>query len=822
MKRYVHGRGAACLGLIWVLGCTSNGLQSSDDEDTDDPKGNTAKDDETVESSAEASPGSDGGVDKPGASDPSDPSPEGSGPGPTPNGADGGVLAPVAGDDGCLSNREFLATEAWPKVLGSVCSSCHGPGGAAVNQGASFVLQPSAYPGFVDVNLAAVSKNAELEVDGKSVLLRKPLGERDHGGGKVLAEDSPAYQALTELVERLKTGEKCEDQATIAHFDDVELLDAASTFRKAALALAGRLPSAAETSALEEGGDKALSAALEGLYQEQGFHARLVEIFNDQWLTDRYLNNAQGLLNGDDFPNVQTYYEELPDDQQYEARKSVAREPLELMAHIVLNDRPFTEIVTADYTVLNPFSAVVYNNNDLEFEDAYDANEYKEGNIFAVKDGEMVKFPHAGILTSPMFLNRYPTSRTNVNRHRARIVLRELLATDILRVANRPIDPTKAVTFANPTREEESCKMCHVIIDPIAGTFQRWDENDYERIRLDQSWHDEMFSPGFADARLTAADAEAGKGLPWLGQQIAADPRFAIAVVQNLYTSLIGEEPLSFPQDPTDGSFPAWEAQETTLRAITEAFVASDYNFKTALTELVISPYFRAANTSASSPARLAQLAGVGTGRLLSPELLDRKIDEVFGFSWNNGDRSALLNDYRLLYGGIDSESVTERLQTPNGMMSAITWRMATEMACRGVALDFARDKGDRTLFSKVEPTTVPENDIAEAIPENVEKIQANLAALYQRMFGETLEPDSPEAQRVYTLFLTTWREGRSKLASMEVGRDLNYECQYRRAPGATEDLPEGQMLTHDDNYAIRSWMAVLTYMLSDYRFLYD
>jgi hypothetical protein len=74
----------------------------------------------------------------------------------------------------------------------------------------------------------------------------------------------------------------------------------------------------------------------------------------------------------------------------------------------------------------------------------------------------------------------------------------------------------------------------------------------------------------------------------------------------------------------------------------------------------------------------------------------------------------------------------------------------------------------------------------------------------------------------VFDLFLKTWREGRSKLASDSVGRDLPWECQYRRAPGMDEDLPEDQRLSRDENYVIRSWMAVITYMLADYRFLYD
>jgi hypothetical protein len=35
-------------------------------------------------------------------------------------------------------------------------------------------------------------------------------------------------------------------------------------------------------------------------------------------------------------------------------------------------------------------------------------------------------------------------------------------------------------------------------------------------------------------------------------------------------------------------------------------------------------------------------------------------------------------------------------------------------------------------------------------------------------------------------------------------------------------DLPEAEKLEKDVNYAIRAWSAVITYLLSDYQFLYE
>src|SRR5690606_10924623 len=133
------------------------------------------------------------------------------------------TLDELVNQDGCFSNREFMATRAWPAVLGETCLSCHGPGGIAVNQGAGFQLQPSAYPGFLEVNLAALEKAAELHSNGTSQVLLKPLGKLEHGGGAALQEDSAAYEVLEEMVERVLADDQCEDALTTAHFDDVEM-----------------------------------------------------------------------------------------------------------------------------------------------------------------------------------------------------------------------------------------------------------------------------------------------------------------------------------------------------------------------------------------------------------------------------------------------------------------------------------------------------------------------------------------------------------------------------------------------------------------------
>jgi hypothetical protein len=476
--------------------------------------------------------------------------------------------------------------------------------------------------------------------------------------------------------------------------------------------------------------------------------------------------------------------------------------------------------VTADYTVLNGYTALAYNAPDAAPMASYDERTFVEGSIRVTRDGATVTFPHAGILTSPMFLNRYPTSRTNRNRHRARIVLREFLATDILRVADRPIDPTKAVALANPTREDPACQTCHVIIDPIAGAFQKWDDNDYERYLPDREWHQEMFLPGFGQEQMQVSDYD--DALQWLGQRIASDKRFPLAVVRSAIESLTGRAPLDFPEDPSGSAYVAWQAQDALVRSVADAFVESGFNYKTVVEQIVLSPYYRAANTTVTDEAGLAQLSEFGTGTLLPPELLHRKMMSTLGFSWGIANAPSLLSDFRILYGGIDSESVTERLTTPNGLMSAIMWRMANEVSCRGVSYDFAKATADRFLFPYVTVDTVPEDEFGEEVPESVGAIRQNIQYLMGRMLGEELADDSAEVDAVYGLFLDTWKEGRGRINNESVQRNLTWACQYRQDLITGVEIPEDQRLAEDGDYVIRSWMAVLTYLIADYRFLYE
>jgi len=745
--------------------------------------------------------------------------------------AGGEVSTPAGPDDfadagsQCLSNRDFFALEVWPAVFGATCIECHQPGGIAVESDAAFHLLPDSYPGFIDANYAAVQEISRNQYDGVSLLLAKPSALTKHGGGAVIKKDDVPYKLLEELLERMEKGEPCEVAAPKDDFAGVVLLGPAETYRKATLHLAGRLPTDAELKRLKSDGEKALSPLLSKLMQEEAFYVRLKEMFNDIFLSDRYYDNndAVDLLNDEEYPRAGEWYNMQDDATRSAINRSLDREPLELLAYIVKNGKPFTELLTANYTVVNPYTAQLYD-LDVAFDDETDETEWKEAKVRILHDGSRYTLPHAGILTNPIWLNRFPTSETNRNRHRARKVMSQFLATDILRAAERPIDPLTATKYNNPTRDDPSCTGCHRQLDPIAGAFMKWDDEDQEEFIPEREWYRDMFAPGFADQLIPVEEFDTAQR--WLAKRIVADPRFALSAVRNMYTALTGHAPLEYPDKKLAGYaslLDAWEVQERVFTGLTEKLVAANFDLRVTVQDVVLSPYFRASNLEDKATDALA-LTDVGTGRLLIPEVLDRKIAATVGFHWQRDwDRAPYLRgDYEILYGGIDSENVISRLTDLNSVMTSVQWRMANEVACSAAAFEFTQVPDERKLFKYVRLGTTPIADDGTDDKESIAAIKKNLQYLHERFWGTRPALDDPELLASYGLFVETWREGVQGVASETIPKWLPWACQARVNPINGKELPEALRFDQDPQYTVRSWMAVLTYLMTDYQFLYE
>lgn len=743
----------------------------------------------------------------------------------------------------CVSTERFFNNEVWAPILSAQCIQCHNAQGEAKES--KFVLQESTQTGFLEANFEIVKNIAAFQIEGQSLLLAKPLTEVDHEGGVRFDKGSKEHKALQALIEQFESPVTCELNDLDNFFQGVQTLDNQEALRKASLNLTGRLPTDAEFEEAQQS-DDAMRAVVEQMMQEEAFLDRLKEIYNDMFLTDRYLPGADGvnLLSGDDFPDRRWYDDiseaDVPDASARNSMRNqlrsltnqaVAREPLELIAHVVRNNRPFTEILTADYILVNPFSARTYGvAGDGDYALWQDPNDY---DATAFREARIPEQPHAGVLTSPMFLNRFPTTATNVNRARSRVVYQFFLATDVLKLAERPVDPTQ-IQDHNPTMHNAGCTVCHAVIDPIAGTFLNWDERGRYR-PPENGWVENLRPPGFADKAVPSENLAGA--LPWLGQSIAEDSRFATSVIHTLFTALTGNPPLSgaviegLNAEDTAAHQSAFEVQNKILTEVREAFVADNYRLQTAVWHLIQTPYFRAKTAEFLPAARAQSYKGIGHTPLLTPERLDRRIEAVLGIPWErNGTRELLSsNRYRMFYGGIDSDAITRRITSPNGVMASIQGRMAAEMACRTVPWEFVLPPEQRLLFADVEMSFQPEDANGFEIVSAVDAIRKNIDALYLRVLG--YHPSMQEQDEAYEIFYQTWKEGQALLnrtdEEIEAGATtlseyLDWQCRARENPLTGESLDSDARIERDPNYVVRSWMAVVTYLLADFQFIYQ
>ena len=736
------------------------------------------------------------------------------------------VTSTPNGTETCVTTRAYFEGQVWDAFMADNCATCHNPQGVA--RTTALVLQGNATPGNIDHNLDVVSALALVRVQGEPLLLRKARGELDHGGGVRLQTDSDGYKALAALVDRVEHPVTCADtgsgQAPVTQFT---LVDAPTTLRRLTLTLAGRLPTVAEQSAVATGGEAALAGVVDGLMEEEGFYQRMQTFWDDKLLTGRYVNGNQAvnLLDGKDYPQHNWMNDAAlePDETlrklgQGVVNRALAREPLTLVAHVLRNHRPFSEVLTAGYTVADPLTARSYGVT-TGFQNAQDPTELREIQIPGV--------PHAGLLTTPSFLNRFSTTATNRNRHRARTVFDVFLATDILKLGDRPIDPTQ-VTDHTPTLFNADCTVCHTIMEPVAGAFQNWDDHGRYRPPKD-GWYPDMWPPGFGQTELPAADRP--HALQWLAAQVVADDRFAAGAVQVLVQGLWGRLPLPSPDkdDPAyAGKKLAFDLEQAALASAAGAMRASQLELRAAVKSLVLSPLFRVgAVAPTATPDDVLAATLLGADRWLTPEELDAKILATVGNVWPRWDgKSWLVNDYRLLFGGIDGDNVTARVRAPNGVMLAIVRRMANELACKFVTADFVRGKDQRRLFPLVERTYAPEDTNGFAISAAETAIRKNIQFLHTQLLGETVQLGDDELERTFQLFVQTWREGQDAVAkgSKNGGVDpwLPGQCQAHEDPDTGTKLDDQHKIEQDQNYVLRSWMAVVSYLLQDARFLHQ
>jgi len=727
------------------------------------------------------------------------------------------------------------------QLVNTRCLLCHFDGGAATDSGLLFLPDGDAAANFERFRAFISSRS-----DSSDYILSKVSGGDAHGGGIQIASGSTDYANLQAFIAAVLGSEDVPTSQTIEFFSNVQPQSAQATLRRAAIILAGRAPTEQEITAVSDGDETSLKTVVRNLMQGENFHQFLLDGANDRLLV-RGIQDDMILEGGGVFFNfLNPLYEIEKADFENGVQGTFTRarfvdgvdhgleeSPLELIAHVVENELPYSEILTADYMLLNPIANSAVGGTGV-FESPENYNDFKPARIpkyytwnsdtvmttyaptqsdwFVNPGSRFYEYPHAGVLNSFAYLMRYPSTATNRNRARARWTFYHFLDIDIERSAPRTTDPGALADTNNPTLFNQHCTVCHEQMDPVAAAFQDYaDEHYYKNYGIDSldplykspdegeslyqdgdTWYRDMRAAGlFSEAPPPDADT-----LQWLAQQIVADQGFARAAVKFWWPAVMGQEALLQPEVESDADYPArlmaYDAQSSAIQEMANTFSAGGMNLKDLLVDMVVSPWFSSAALSENvDPVQFQAhaIAGLGSERLLTAEQLGRKTRTLTGFGWNSRhnylrDRMEFglgvgeTNSYGLYYGAIDSFSTTKRATDMTALMSTVATLHASESACPIVLKEFALNDGERMLFNGISDSVTPLSASGE------QAIRTKLVELHDTLFGIQYAIDSADITDAYNLFVDSWNDVRSlpnaaQYSSLSQSFDLR--CNWQR-----------------------------------------
>ena len=436
--------------------------------------------------------------------------------------------------------------------------------------------------------------------------------------------------------------------------EDLVPLGGPRLLRRVSLDLRGTLPTPDELDAAAADPEIWRSFAAQWV-TGPAFEERLVTLLAEHWWTRI-----------DTFEVVRFDYD-LTYEQEFAFDRSVGEEPLRLVARVVAEDRPWSDVVTAPHTMADPMLAGLWPLDYPAGADGWQEATYTDGR------------PHAGVLSTNGLWWRYTTTDSNMNRSRAAAISRLLLCQDYLA---RPITLTGAADVSDPEhaiRTDPYCVACHASLDPVAASmFGFWWLSLYSRIEQDV-YHPER--EALAEAFLGVDPAWFGtptSGLPDLGYAISQDHRLYSCAVETF-------SKLYWRRAPDLQDHPRMEA----LRV---QFLEAGASPQALILAVLETREYRAGGVAEGAHPAAASRARIV--RMLSPDQLSRTVAALTGMVWTRQGHEVLASDetgFRMLAGGVDGWAVTEPQTAPSLPWSMVMKRHAQAAADRAVLEELER-----------------------------------------------------------------------------------------------------------------------------------
>lgn len=390
--------------------------------------------------------------------------------------------------------------------------------------------------------------------------------------------------------------------------------------------------------------------------------------------------------------------------------RSAGEEPLRIFAWIADHNLPWSDIVRAKWTVVDPTLAarwpVDYPSDGSGWQQAH----YTDGR------------PQAGILSSSGFWRRYTTTFNNANRGRVNALSRILFCEDYL---DRPVEFDASVDLTNEdvvreaVRTNPSCQACHSTLDPMGaylwGYYVEFSNNitdwAWYHPNREDFWETFEVPPGYY--------GQPGHTIDDLGLQMAADPRLIQCIVKRSYETMLQR---SSTLDDFD-----------TLTHHREAMLNGGATIKALYASLLQDPAYRRLDGDDA------------TWKELSPDSYASALYDLTGWQFIADGHDVFSEDYfglRALAGG--GRATAGQLLEATPTMIAVQERLSLA-AADYVAHADAADPSQARLFTLITFKESPNND--------EDRIRQQIAALSLRVLSTRVDPQDDAVDQLFIIW---------------------------------------------------------------------
>ena len=352
----------------------------------------------------------------------------------------------------------------------------------------------------------------------------------------------------------------------------------------------------------------------------------------NQLLEDPRLFNQIRIIFAPAFKTLIDEYELVADLEDPILSRIIGEEPLNLLAHILAHDLPYSELVMAPYTVVDQRLLTLWPLTVLETEQqvkALENDEYSQGLVLATYHDQR---PMSGVLSMNSMWWRHTSTVENANRGRAEALSQAFLCEGWL---DRPIlfptdiDLSDRELMHNAIQSHPACVSCHATLDPVASYLWGFMNEEVDvRQRSSYRPQQELDWRTQTEVEPSYFGIKGGGSILDLGAHIASDPRFTRCATKRVYEALTGQKDLSLHDPALDQHHQHFLLSGLNLKELLRSIISdSNYrlasNYKVMTASLLSSELASMTGYQPSADGRvlmesdqhLRQIAGGGEGR---------------------------------------------------------------------------------------------------------------------------------------------------------------------------------------------------------------